>query len=1004
MLLWLVRKRQRRQLWFQGLLSGLAAATGWALAGVMLSPAHPRLGQGCVWLGALALPLMTALYGVLLARRRVGDDTRTARLVAGRAPELSLDMLAAVELSQALGERHDFSPQLAQAFLKDIDARASRANLSLLVDWRGPRRSLGLLVGVLLVSGLTLGVWRDRAARGFWVLTAPALTQLQVREPITGDVTLTYRYPAYTGLGPRTVEGTTGELSAPAGTEVKLETRADRDVDSAAVEVNGQRAPLKRTGTRALEGAFVLDKPGQYHFVFLEGSKVVAQGPDLPIHLEPDQPPQVRLTAPVDATELDSDDQRVTLKYDATDDYGLSELSLVYRAPGKEEKRIKLSHDEGRSSKGQYRWDAGALKLTPGQTVSYFLEALDNDAVAGAKRGVSRTQTLKLYSAAEHRREAVKKAEAVWERLVTHLADRMEGPDRGTAKKELDAVKRGADLDERGLTLAGEAIDLSSDLGRERDAPIALVDALQNAGSQLRLVVAQTSGARRLFIRLSGAGPDFSARLSQVAAAEVVSTERSVLYLESLLDRQRLQELKELSELLRTDRREMSKLLEEFQRTKDEKTQADLLEQMEQLKADIAKLMERMAELSKGIRDEHLNREALQEMMDKRDLNAQLDEMEKLVREGRADEAMKKMQELAMQMDEMLQDLDQAEDEADAQADPELAAKFEDFKQNLDATVQQQAQNAEKTRELRDKYKEQMKQRVAQKGEALKNELLKSAEELKKSYESLDTEHYGSRFERPRSEALQELEHLQQALKSTDFDLAAESAQQLTPHAADLAQQGQQQRQQDERFSNPPDVMNESRQLAEKLSKDANKAQDIEEKLKSLFPNPQQMMSEEDKKQTQQLAQKQRQLEKRGEQLEQQMDEISQRAPVFSPEARKQMEQAGQKMGNAAQSLEGKDTRKGLGEQQGALESLRGLQRQMDQDGKSGKGKKGGLPMPLSMGSRRQGLKSEKVEIPDEDPNAAPQQLRKDVMDAMKQGAPDRYREQNKRYYEELVK
>jgi hypothetical protein len=56
------------------------------------------------------------------------------------------------------------------------------------------------------------------------------------------------------------------------------------------------------------------------------------------------------------------------------------------------------------------------------------------------------------------------------------------------------------------------------------------------------------------------------------------------------------------------------------------------------------------------------------------------------------------------------------------------------------------------------------------------------------------------------------------------------------------------------------------------------------------------------------------------------------------------------------------------------------------------------------MGGRGRGVRQEKVEIPDEDPNAAPQQLRKDVMDAMKQGAPDRYREQNKRYYEELKK
>jgi hypothetical protein len=1000
-----VRAKQHRQLWVQGALLGTGATVILLVAAALISASLALLGKIFAVLGLLAGPAIALTFGLLLARRRVGDDARTARLVARRAPELSLDVLAAVELSRALGERHDFSPELARAFLKQVDARAAKADLSALVDARGARRSLGVLIGALLCAAAVLGIWRDRAARGLGVLTAPReATQVQRLEPITGDVTLTYRYPSYTGLPPRTVEGTNGELTAPAGTEVKLETRADRDLDTAAVEVNGERIPLKRSGTRALEGTFLLDKPGQYHFVFLDGSKVVAQGPDLPIRIEADSPPEVRITAPADELEIDNDEQRVTLKYDATDDYGLSELSLVFRAPGKDEQRLKLAHDEGRSTKGQYRWDASALKLSPGQTVSYFLEALDNDAVAKPKKGVSRTQTLKLYSAADHRRQAVHKAEAIWEKLVTHLADRMESPDREAPKHELDVLRAGSALDERGHLLATETLELSTELGRERDAPTELVDALQNAGSGLRTAVAATSGARAMFVRLKGSGPDFSQRLASSAASEVNSTEKSVLYLESLLDRQRLKELKELSELLRADRREMSKLLEDFQRTKDESTQKQLLEQMDQLKADIAKLMERMAELSKGIRDEHLNREALQEMMDKRDLNSQLEEMEKLVREGKADEAMKKMQELAMQMDEMLQDLDQASDEADQQADPELAQKFDEFRQNLEETVQQQAQTAEQTRALRDKYKEQMKQRVAQKGEALKAELLKSAEELKKSYEALDADRYGSRFERPRTESLLELDHLQQALKSGDFDLAAESAQSLTPHASELAYQGLAQRQLDERFANPPEVTRESQQLAERLRKDADKAADIEEKLKSLFPNPQQMMSEEDKKQVQQLGQKQRQLEKRGEQLEQQMDEIAQRAPVFNPEARSQMSQAAQKMGSAAQGLEGKDARKALGEQQGALEGLRGLQRQMEQQG-GGKGKKGGLPMPFSMGNRGgQGIKKEKVEIPDEDPNAAPQQLRKDVMDAMKQGAPDRYREQNKRYYEELVK
>jgi hypothetical protein len=75
----------------------------------------------------------------------------------------------------------------------------------------------------------------------------------------------------------------------------------------------------------------------------------------------------------------------------------------------------------------------------------------------------------------------------------------------------------------------------------------------------------------------------------------------------------------------------------------------------------------------------------------------------------------------------------------------------------------------------------------------------------------------------------------------------------------------------------------------------------------------------------------------------------------------------------------------------------------MEQAG-NGQGKKGGIPLPMRNRNGGRGNKDEKVAIPDEDPNAAPREFRKDVMDAMKQGAPDRYKDQNKKYYEELVK
>ena len=93
--------------------------------------------------------------------------------------------------------------------------------------------------------------------------------------------------------------------------------------------------------------------------------------------------------------------------------------------------------------------------------------------------------------------------------------------------------------------------------------------------------------------------------------------------------------------------------------------------------------------------------------------------------------------------------------------------------------------------------------------------------------------------------------------------------------------------------------------------------------------------------------------------------------------------------------------------QQAALEGLRQFQKQM-KESQQRKGKGRGLPLPMGMGSGRgQGNGQDprdKVEIPDEEAYQAPREFRKDLLDAMKEGTPEKYRDQVKRYYEELVK
>ncbi len=1010
-----VRAAQRRALQARGLLLGLSAALVLALCGLLMAAlGSPRAGQLLVLLAPVVGFALFGFFALWLANRRVGDAERTARLLATQVPELNLDLLAAVELSKALGKPDDFSPDLARAFLREVDARAARHPVHTLINPR-PVRLAGGLFGVVVLAAVALLAFEGPVLRqGFALAFASSDDHLALRRsPITGDFELTYHYPAHTGLEARTVAGT-GDVNAPAGTEVVVKTRADRDVDGAALIINGARTPMVVSG-RELNAKFVLEASGQYHVAFLSGSRISAEGPDLSITVEADLAPQVRITSPLDNLELDPVKQQVTLKFEANDDYGLTALDLVFRPAGGAEQRVSLKPDDGRTTRGTFQWDVASLKLHAGQNVSYYLEATDNDAVKGPKKGVSSTLHLKLYSAEEHRREALKKAEALWERLITHVADRLEGADR-VSPATVEAAQAGKAVDARVRELSDDLSQLAHDLDEDRDPPEELVQALRNVATELGRDASSVFTHRRVLLRLAGKDgtltePAPPTRVAEAGKRLAVSItldaqhgQKNVLYLEALLDRQKLEAIKALAKELKEDRRELSSLLEQYAKTKDPQLQQALLEQMSELKARMMELQQRMAELAKGIRDDFMNADAMQQMLEDENMGTSLDEIEKLIREGKAEEAMKKMQELSMQMDDFLDKLDDASEQADQQADPELTEKFSRFQDDLEQTVKQQESLSEKTRALRDKYREQQKDRIAREGGALKRELAQRLDELDKSWKQVDGDHYGPRFQEARQQAQRSLENVKQALDANDFDLASDSADRLEDQARQMAEQADEQRRLDEMFQNPADVRRQSKQMKDRLSRDARKAEEVAKSLRDLFPQPGQQLNDADRQQMQEMSRQQKGLQQKAQQLGQQMEEINERAPIFNEDAQQQMNQAGQRMGNAQERLQGRDASRGFGEQQGALQSLKGLQQSMQQQQQQGGKGKGGIPLPLKGGRSSRRNSNEKVEIPEEDPNAGPREFRKDVMDAMKQGAPDRYRDQNKKYYEELVK
>ncbi|MCM2332545.1 MAG: DUF4175 domain-containing protein, partial [Anaeromyxobacteraceae bacterium] len=283
----------------------LGARTGLVRWLATVAAAH-ALGAGLVW-------AFRAL------RRGAWTQEGVARTVAAGAPALRSDLVSAVELArerEALAASGAVSVALLDAHV-DRTAQAARAiDLTAAIPARPARRAGLALVGVVAVHAVAFLIGGAPLARAYARVVAgePHAEAAPSLDPITGDIELTYRYPAHTRREPRTISGTGGEIRAPKGTEVTLRTRADRAVEAAELEVASTSpagakpeaaAPLQRlaltvTGGRDLAGSLVVGDGGTYRFRFRSAAgRTVAEGPPIPVVVEPDAFPTVRITAPL---------------------------------------------------------------------------------------------------------------------------------------------------------------------------------------------------------------------------------------------------------------------------------------------------------------------------------------------------------------------------------------------------------------------------------------------------------------------------------------------------------------------------------------------------------------------------------------------------------------------------------------------------------------------------------------------------------------------------------
>ncbi|RMG21629.1 MAG: DUF4175 family protein [Deltaproteobacteria bacterium] len=970
---------------------------------------------------------------VLRPLARLRHEVELARTVERAVPEAA-GLASAVEFRRA-GGVVPFSRELADAHVERTAGRIRDLDPSPAFPARGLKRATIALLTAIAVNLLLLLLLGEAVSAGWSRLlgTRRHVAELErsrsaeLAPLITGDVELTYRYPAYTGLSPRTVRGTGGEISALKGTEVEIRTSADRDLAAAQMVVGDLAIPLEVEGRR-LEGRLTVSEPATYRFRFLDADgNVLAEGRPHEIAVEPDAYPEVEVEvlgheADEDEIEVREQDSLV-LAYRARDDFGISEVALAYRVQGGGLKRIVLDRPDGeRSHRGRYTFDLATLHLAPGDRVAWYVEVLDNDAVSGPKRGSSRTRYLKVFSAAEHHRELMAKVEEGWEALLSALADHLEAPFEvadGSAASEVEPRVTALEAAQEATTTVVERLgDLVASLSDDPLAPAPIVDALTNIRDRISRTSSRVNVQLRFFrsrLRLSDEADGRVARLVERAQRRLVEElEKDVLYLEDLLDKQKVQDLVAMAEELRDQRRRLAELIDELKKNPSEETRAAISEEIARIKERIFELMQKMQELAKSINDEFLNTDALREMNESQDMLSTLDEVQRLLNEGDLDGALKKLSEMAGQLDQMLENLREQDQSFGGEEYAELGRQIMEFSDALQRLKRDQERLLEASQDLKEKYQRALEERVKGRLDELAQRLAKKAKEAEAELskvpdEALD-DGFGSFNREMLEQAVQRMKDTAMLLEARDFEEARRSVEAGLRSTQNL--EGLLQREVIEMRRLRTLMQERLGKLEEARGHTEGaraRAEEILKALEQLFPDPSEVFDRQDRRRMEQMARKQEALRQRAAKLQKQMEEIGRQAPVFSPSMEGMLQQAGRHMAEAQQQLQQSDARRAGGQQKAAADRLGELQKQMEEAMQRGGGGHGGIPMPLAGrrpggSSGRLGMSHQPVKIPDEEAYEPPEAFRKELMEAMKDGAPKRYEREVKRYYEELVK
>ncbi len=224
--------------------------------------------------------------------------------------------------------------------------------------------------------------------------------------PKVTEISVAYTYPDYTGLKP-VVQTGTGDIRAVVGTQAAIRLTTNKAIQTASIAISHQQSeltvePYSADSQMVISNGNTLTTPidvvedGSYAIQLL---CIDGFNNEIPIEYTikaiPDAVPEVVIKEPgrdVKVTKLDE----VEIVAEATDDYGIGELKLMYRIGSDELREFVMESsvsspivgsgsgaDAGHMAEGAYTFYLEEFDVEPGDIISYYAHATDNNTNTG---------------------------------------------------------------------------------------------------------------------------------------------------------------------------------------------------------------------------------------------------------------------------------------------------------------------------------------------------------------------------------------------------------------------------------------------------------------------------------------------------------------------------------------------------------------------------------------------------------------------------------------------